>query len=58
MSQRPRQALEKTVLGQQTLDGAVKHGDITIGGDAKALSGLWALLVDFQIGFPVVAPPG
>ena len=53
-----RQVLEKIILGQRTLDDAMKHGDLAIGGDAKSVSGLWALLVDFKTGFPVVAPPG
>ena len=53
-----RQVLEKIILGQQTLDDAMKQGGLTIDGDAKAVSGLWALLVDFKTGFPVVTPPG
>ncbi len=53
-----RHVLEKIILGQQTLDDAMTQGDITIGGDAKAVSGLWALLVEFKTGFPVVTPPG
>jgi hypothetical protein len=32
--------------------------DITTSGDAKAVSDLWALLADFETGFPVVEPAG
>jgi alkyl sulfatase BDS1-like metallo-beta-lactamase superfamily hydrolase len=53
-----RRTLEKLILGQQSLDDAMTHGDITIGGDAKAVSGLWALLVEFKTGFAIVTPPG
>ena len=36
--------------------GAIEHNDIATSGDVKALSDLWALLVDFQTGFGVVEP--
>jgi alkyl sulfatase BDS1-like metallo-beta-lactamase superfamily hydrolase len=44
------------ILGQRTLADAIEHHDITISGGAKAISDLWALLVDFQTSIPVVAP--
>ena len=51
-----RSVFERVILGQRTLADAIEHHDITTSGDAKAVSDLWALLVDFKIGFPVVGP--
>jgi hypothetical protein len=34
----------------------VEHREITTVGDAKAVSDLFAPLVDFEAGFPVVEP--
>ncbi|HXS05309.1 MAG TPA: alkyl sulfatase dimerization domain-containing protein [Rhizomicrobium sp.] len=47
-----RAALEPVILGKAPLDQA---GLKTVG-NAKALSDLWALLVNFQTGFPMLAP--
>ena len=51
-----RPVFESVVLGQRTLADAMKQGDITTLGNAKAVSDLFALLVDFEPGFPVVEP--
>ena len=51
-----RAALEPVVLGQKTLVDAMKDGGITVGGDAQSLTDLWALLVDFKSGIPLVEP--
>ena len=53
-----RKAFESVVLGQRTLADATAHGDFTTAGNAKALSDLWALLVDFKTGFAVVTSAG
>ena len=53
-----RMVFESVILGQRTLADAIEHHDITTSGDAKAVSDLWALLVDFESGFPVVEPVG
>jgi hypothetical protein len=34
----------------------MEHREITTGGDAKAVSDLLALLVDFDPGFPIIEP--
>jgi len=47
---------ESVILGRRTLADAMKQGDITALGNAKAVSDLFALLVDFEPGFPVVEP--
>jgi alkyl sulfatase BDS1-like metallo-beta-lactamase superfamily hydrolase len=39
-----------------TLADAMEHSEITTIGDAKAVSDLFALLVNFDAGFPVVEP--
>jgi len=51
-----RAVFESVILGRQTLADAMKQGDITTLGNAKAISDLFALLVDFQPGFPIVEP--
>jgi alkyl sulfatase BDS1-like metallo-beta-lactamase superfamily hydrolase len=51
-----RTVFESLVLGQRTLADAMEHREITTVGDAKAVSDLFALLVDFEAGFPVVEP--
>lgn len=47
-----RQALEPVILGQKALADA----GMTVTGNAKAPSDLWALLVDFKTGIPLVEP--
>jgi alkyl sulfatase BDS1-like metallo-beta-lactamase superfamily hydrolase len=51
-----RPVFESVVLERRKLADAIEHGDITIIGDAKTVSDLFALLVDFDAGFPVVEP--
>ncbi len=51
-----RTVFESVILGQRTLAAAMEQREITTIGDAKAVSGLWALLVDFETGFPLVEP--
>ena len=51
-----RSVFESVILGRRTLADAMEHGEITTVGDAKAVSDLFALLVDFKSGFPVVEP--
>ncbi|HKD48743.1 MAG TPA: alkyl sulfatase dimerization domain-containing protein, partial [Rhizomicrobium sp.] len=51
-----RQILEPVILGQQTLADAMAHGGMTAAGNAEAVSGLWALLVDFKTGIPLIEP--
>jgi alkyl sulfatase BDS1-like metallo-beta-lactamase superfamily hydrolase len=51
-----RAAFEMIIVGQRTLADAMTHHEITTSGDAKALSDLLALLVDFEPGFPIVEP--
>ena len=51
-----RPVFESVILGQRTLVDAMEHRQITTVGDAKAVSDLIALLVDFESGFPVVEP--
>jgi alkyl sulfatase BDS1-like metallo-beta-lactamase superfamily hydrolase len=50
-----RQVLEPIILGQKTLDDAMAHG-ISAAGNAESISDLWALLVDFKSGIPLVEP--
>lgn len=47
-----RAALEPVILGQRTLADA----RMNVSGDANAPSELWALLVDFKTGIPLVEP--
>jgi len=35
---------------------AMQDGSIAVSGDAKSLPDLWALLVDFRSGIPLVEP--
>src|SRR6266481_266595 len=49
-----RPVFESVILERRTLADAMEHGEITTIGDAKAVSDLFALLVDFETGFPVV----
>jgi alkyl sulfatase BDS1-like metallo-beta-lactamase superfamily hydrolase len=50
-----RQSLEPVILGQKTLADTMGHG-IAATGNANAVSDLWALLVDFKSGIPLVEP--
>ena len=50
-----RQILEPVILGQTTLAVALDHG-VTMSGNARAVSDLWVLLVDFKTGIPLVEP--
>ena len=50
-----RQILESIILGQKPLADAMGHG-MTTTGNANAVSDLWALLVDFKTGIPLVEP--
>ena len=47
-----RQVLEPVILGQKALADA----GMTVTGNAKAVSDLWALLVDFKTGIALVEP--
>jgi alkyl sulfatase BDS1-like metallo-beta-lactamase superfamily hydrolase len=51
-----RAALEPVILGQKPLADAIIQGGIAVTGDAQSLSDLWALLVDFKTGIPLVEP--
>jgi alkyl sulfatase BDS1-like metallo-beta-lactamase superfamily hydrolase len=51
-----RAALEPVILGQKPLASAIGQGGIAVTGNAKALSDLWAMLVDFKTGIPLVEP--
>jgi alkyl sulfatase BDS1-like metallo-beta-lactamase superfamily hydrolase len=51
-----RPAFEAVILGQRTLADALDGRDITVSGNVKAVLDLWALLVDFRTGFPIVEP--
>jgi alkyl sulfatase BDS1-like metallo-beta-lactamase superfamily hydrolase len=51
-----RPVFESVILGQRTLADAMEHREITPVGDAKAVSDLFALLVDFEEGLPIVEP--
>jgi alkyl sulfatase BDS1-like metallo-beta-lactamase superfamily hydrolase len=53
-----RTVFESVILGQRTLAEAMEHREITTIGDANAVSDLWALVVEFQTGFPIVEPAG
>jgi alkyl sulfatase BDS1-like metallo-beta-lactamase superfamily hydrolase len=53
-----RTVLESVILGQRTLSDAMERREITTVGDPKAVSNLFALLVDFKSAFPVVEPVG
>jgi len=49
---------ETVIVGQRTLAGATEQYEITMIGNAKAVSDLLAVLVDFNPGFPIVEPAG
>jgi alkyl sulfatase BDS1-like metallo-beta-lactamase superfamily hydrolase len=51
-----RTVFENVILGQRTLADAIERREIATTGDAKAVSHFWALLVDFDTGFPLVEP--
>lgn len=51
-----RTAFESVILEKRTLADEIAQRDISIAGDAKAVSDLWALLVDFETGFPLAEP--
>jgi alkyl sulfatase BDS1-like metallo-beta-lactamase superfamily hydrolase len=51
-----RSAFESVILGQRTLADVIEHREIMTIGDAKAVSHLLGLLVDFEAGFPVIEP--
>jgi alkyl sulfatase BDS1-like metallo-beta-lactamase superfamily hydrolase len=51
-----RPVFESVILGQRTLADAMDHREITTVGDAKTVSDLFALLVDFEEGLPIVEP--
>jgi alkyl sulfatase BDS1-like metallo-beta-lactamase superfamily hydrolase len=48
-----RPVFESVILKQRTLADAMEQREITTIGDAKAVSDLFALLVDFEAGFPM-----
>lgn len=52
-----RTAFENLILEKRTLADELAQREILISGDAKAVSDLWELLVDFKAGFPLVEPP-
>ena len=51
-----RTAFESVILEKRTLADEMAQREISITGDAKAVSDLWALFVDFETGFPLVEP--
>lgn len=51
-----RTVFENVIVGQRALADAIKLREITISGDDKALSDLFALLIDFDPRFPIVEP--
>ncbi len=51
-----RTVFEAVIVGQRTLADAMDLREVTINGDAKAISELCALLVDFDPGCPVIEP--
>ena len=53
-----RPVFEAVILGQRTLADALDRREITTSGNVKAVRDLWALLVDFHSGLPMVAPAG
>jgi len=53
-----RPVFEAVVLGQRTLADALDRSEITTSGHVNAVRDLWALLVDFPSGLPIVSPPG
>jgi alkyl sulfatase BDS1-like metallo-beta-lactamase superfamily hydrolase len=53
-----RPVFESVILGRRTLADAIEQREVTTFGDAKPVSALWALLVDFEPRFPIVEPAG
>jgi hypothetical protein len=53
-----RTVFESVILGKRTLADAMEHREIRTIGEAKAVSDLWVLLVDFETGFPIVKAAG
>ena len=51
-----RPVFESIILRQRTVTDAMEHRAVTTIGGAKAMSDLFALLVDFEPGFPIVEP--
>lgn len=51
-----RAALERVILGRRTLADAMAGGAVTAGGNAKAVTDLWALLVSFPTNIALIAP--
>jgi alkyl sulfatase BDS1-like metallo-beta-lactamase superfamily hydrolase len=47
-----RTVFESVIVGQRTLADAIERREITTIGDAKAVSELLAMMVDFEPGFP------
>jgi len=50
-----RQVFEPLVLGQKTLAETMDHG-VTASGNAGSVTALWALLVTFKNGIPLIEP--
>jgi alkyl sulfatase BDS1-like metallo-beta-lactamase superfamily hydrolase len=53
-----RRVFENVILRWRTLADAMGHREIITTEDARPVSALWALLVDFELGFPIVEPAG
>jgi alkyl sulfatase BDS1-like metallo-beta-lactamase superfamily hydrolase len=51
-----RRVFEAIVLGQRKLADALAGGEMTVRGNVDVVRRLWALIVDFPAGFPLVAP--
>jgi alkyl sulfatase BDS1-like metallo-beta-lactamase superfamily hydrolase len=51
-----RSVLEPVILGQKSLADAIRGGGIAVTGNASELTELWALLVDFKSGIPLIEP--
>ena len=51
-----RTAFESIILEKRTLADEMAQREISITGNAKAVSDLWAFLVDFETGFPLAEP--
>jgi alkyl sulfatase BDS1-like metallo-beta-lactamase superfamily hydrolase len=51
-----RRVLEPVILDQRTLADVMKDGGMTVTGDAKHVSDLWALVVDFKTGIALIEP--
>jgi alkyl sulfatase BDS1-like metallo-beta-lactamase superfamily hydrolase len=51
-----RRVFESVILAERTLSDAIQRGDLVIGGNVRAVSDFWALLVEFRTGFSIVEP--